>query len=83
MVDVANFPGVLASDGASFTETPFPIELWIDGSNRLVQLEAKTRNTNETTYLLKVDTLINFIWLPADPAPQPVPAASFPLHPAP
>lgn len=82
-VDVANFPGVIASDGASFTETPFPVDLWLDTSNRLVQLEARARNLNEPDYLLRVDTVITFTWLAAGAVPEPVPTAGPSPHPAP
>jgi hypothetical protein len=72
-VDVANFPGVVAADGAAFTETPFPLDLWVDSSNRLVQLEARARNLNEPNFLLKVDTLMTFTYTAADPVPAALP----------
>jgi hypothetical protein len=83
MVEVANFPGVVASDGAAFTETPFPIDLWLDSSNRLVQLEARARNLNETNFLLKIDTVITFSYVAAGPVPAPAPTAGPSAHPLP
>jgi hypothetical protein len=72
-VDVVNLPGVIASDGASFTETPFPIDLWLDSSNRLVQLQARTRNLNEPDFLLKIDTVVTFTWASPGIVPDPLP----------
>ncbi|HJP89034.1 MAG TPA: hypothetical protein VJ850_08375 [Candidatus Limnocylindrales bacterium] len=73
VVDVANFPGVVASDGAPFTENPVAVTLWLDSANRLVQLEGRARNLNETTFDLKVITTIRITYAAAGPPPLPAP----------
>lgn len=72
-VDVASFPGVVASDGAAFTEGPIAVRLWLDSANRLVQLEGRTRNLNEQTFDLKVVTTIKLLYQAAGPPPEPLP----------
>jgi hypothetical protein len=81
VVDVAVFPGVIASDGAPFTESPIGVDLWLDGSDRLIALEGRTRNLNESALDLKIVTRINFSYQPAGLAPDPVPTAPLPSTP--
>jgi hypothetical protein len=74
-VDIANFPGVVASDGAKFTESPVAVHLWVDEQDRLVRLEARARNLNEPTFELRIDTVVSFTYQAAGIAPDPSPAA--------
>jgi hypothetical protein len=77
-VDVTVFPGVVASDGAAFTETPIGVDVWLDGSNRLIALEGRARNLNESTLDLKVVTRIFFTYEAAGAAPDASPLAPSP-----
>jgi hypothetical protein len=81
LVDIANFPGVVASDGAPFTESPIAVDVWLDASNRVVQLEGRTRNLNESVIDLKIDTVISFAYLPVGVAPNPSPLIAIPTAP--
>jgi hypothetical protein len=81
MVDVTSFPGVVASDGASFTESPISVRLWIDEADRLVQLEGRARNLNESTVDLKIVTTIRFSYEAAGAAPEPLPTVAPPADP--
>ena len=74
VVDVASFPGVVASDGAAFTENPITVRVWLDSSNRLVRLEGQARNLNQETFDLKVLTTIRITYAAAGPPPLPEPA---------
>lgn len=67
------FPGVIAADGASFTETAFQVECWFDELGRLVQLEAQARNLNQTTYDLVSKTVITFSYGTTGDPPMPAP----------
>jgi hypothetical protein len=73
VVDVASFPGVVASDGAAFTENPIAVRLWLDSNNRLVQLEGRARNLNQVTFDLKVVSTISIAYEAAGPPPLPEP----------
>jgi hypothetical protein len=73
VVDVTSFPGVVAADGAAFTENPIAVRVWIDASDRLVRLEGKARNLHEQTFDLKVVTTIGLLYQPAGTAPEPLP----------
>jgi hypothetical protein len=67
------FPGVIAADGAAFTEEAFGLEAWFDEEGRLVRLEAKARNLNQDTYDLICTTVVTFTYgAPGDP-PDPTP----------
>jgi hypothetical protein len=73
MVDDA--PGVIAVDGASFTELVAPVEFSFDDQGRLAELHSVARNTNLDEFDLLVDTTITFSYPDkADPLPDPVPA---------
>jgi hypothetical protein len=72
-VEVANFPGVVAADGAVFTENPIAVRIWLDSNNRLVRLEGSARNLNESTFDLKIVTTIRITYAAAGPPPIPVP----------
>ena len=67
------FPGVIAADGAAFTEETFGLDCWFDEEGRLVRLEAKARNLNQDTYDLIATTTITLTYgNPGDP-PDPSP----------
>ena len=75
----ADVPGIVAVDGASFTELTGPIEFSLDAQGRLAQLHLIARNTNLDVYDLLVDTTITFGYpsaAPDLPAPSPVRPAS-------
>jgi hypothetical protein len=78
LVDVAYFPGVIASDGAAFTQTPISVDVWLDGSGRLLQLEGQANNLNEPDVDLRIDTVITFTYLPATQVPDPSPGLPSP-----
>lgn len=64
----AAFPGVIASDGAAFTEPSFKVETWVDDLGRLVKLVARARNLNQDTFDLITETTITFAYgSPGDP----------------
>lgn len=72
---VADIPGVVAADGAPFTELVAPVEFTVDAEGRLAQLHIVARNTNLDVYDLLVDTTITFAYPDqAAPLPEPVPA---------
>lgn len=72
---VADIPGVVAADGAPFTELVAPLEFALDDQGRLAQLHVIARNTNLDVYDLLVDTTITFAYPDqAAPLPEPVPA---------
>jgi hypothetical protein len=73
VVEVASFPGVVASDGAAFTENPIAVRLWLDSADHLVQLEGRARNLNSTTFDLDVVTTIRITYAAAGPPPVPAP----------
>jgi hypothetical protein len=69
----AAYPGVIAADGAAFTETSFAVDCWFDEQGRLVRLEARAKNLNQTTYDLLSTTVVTFSYgAPGDP-PEPTP----------
>lgn len=72
---VKDIPGVIASDGAPFTELVEPVDFAFDDQGRLIHLRVVARNTNLDVYDLLVDTTITFAY-PATAAalPEPVPA---------
>lgn len=72
---VADIPGVVAADGAPFTELVGPAEFSVDAEGRLAQVHIVARNTNLDVYDLLVDTTISFAYPDqAGPLPEPVPA---------
>ena len=77
-VGISVFPGVVASDGAPFTETPIGVDVWLDGSNRLIALEGRARTLNESTLDLKIVTRIFFTYQAAGVAPDASPLAPSP-----
>ena len=72
---VADIPGVVAVDGAPFTELKAPIALTFDAAGRLTGILVTARNTNVTAYDLVVVTEITLHY-DAVPVtlPEPVPA---------
>lgn len=81
---IADAPGIMAVDAASFTAITDPMTFAFDDRGRLVQLHAITKNTNEKTFDLLVDTVITFNYpLTADPIPDPTPVWAPPATAAP
>lgn len=76
---VADLPGVIAVDGAPFTELTGPVSLTFDGAGRLSGLLVRARNTNLDTFDLIIVTEIA-IRYDAVPTvlPDPLPAYSAP-----
>ena len=76
---VADLPGVIAVDGAPFTELTGPVTLTFDGAGRLSGLLVRARNTNLDTFDLSIVTEIA-IRYDAVPTvlPDPLPAYSAP-----
>jgi hypothetical protein len=71
---VADFPGVVAADGATFTNLVAPVEFTFDDQGRLALLHSVAQNTNLAQYDLLVDTLITFGYPAVAPAlPDPTP----------
>ncbi len=83
LADIADFPGVVASDGAPFTESPVRVDVWVDQLGRVVRIEATARNLNEAEYNLHVDTVITFSYTAAGPVPDPAPLAPADMLPNP
>lgn len=72
---VADIPGVVAADGAPFTELVAPIKFVLDDQGRLAQVHVIARNTNLDVYDLLIDTTITFAYPDrAAPLPEPLPA---------
>jgi hypothetical protein len=71
---VANIPGVVAADGASYTELIAPVKFSFDESGRLVQIRVVALNANLKTYDLVVDTVISISYDGIGSLPAPVPA---------
>ena len=71
---VADAPGLMAIDAASFTELAAPIAFGFDKDGRLVELHALTRNTRVEDFDLLVDVLITLAYdVPPDALPEPSP----------
>ena len=72
---VADIPGIVAADGANFTELSAPLEFAFDSQGRLAQVHVVARNTNLDVYDLLIDTTIAFVYPDkAEPLPPPAPA---------
>jgi hypothetical protein len=77
------WPGIVAADGAAFTEKSFAVECWFDETGRLVRFEASARNLNATTFDLVLTTTVTLSYgSPGDPpepnptmAPEPLPTS--------
>lgn len=67
------FPGVIAADGAAFTEQSFTVDCWFDDQGRLVRLEARARNLNQDTYDLVSATTVTLTYGPPGDPPVPTP----------
>ncbi|HET7495091.1 MAG TPA: hypothetical protein VFJ80_06550 [Candidatus Limnocylindrales bacterium] len=77
---IADAPGLMAIDAASFSELTGPLEYGLDEGGRLVALHATLRNTRVEGFDLIVDTRISLTYDPPpgalpEPAPR-LPAAS-------
>jgi hypothetical protein len=70
---IDDYPGAVAADGKTFTEATFPVLVWLDGQNRVVQLVITARNLNQTEYDLVSETTITFDYGPAAALPAPAP----------
>lgn len=70
---VADIPGLIAVDGASFTELRGPLEYGFDDAGRLVRIHAVARNTNVDTWDLLLDVVITFGYGDAGAIPDPSP----------
>jgi hypothetical protein len=71
---VADIPGVVAADGAPFTELVGPLEFVFNADGSLAQVHVLARNTNLDVYDLLIDTTITFAYPDqAAPLPEPVP----------
>ena len=84
-VAVADYPGAVAADGASFTDPAIAVTVWVDAKDRLLQLWIRARNRNQPTYDLMSETTITFDDAPAAALPLPAPtmAPEPPLPPDP
>lgn len=72
--DVADAPGLMAVDAASFTELAAPLSFAFDDQGRLVEIRALMRNTRMETYDLLVETVITITYPDARPTlPDPSP----------
>jgi hypothetical protein len=78
---IANAPGLLAIDGASFSELREPIAFALDEQGRLVELTSVIRNTNSDIFDLIVTTTITFRYGSTPALPLPVPLAPPPVPP--
>ena len=58
----ADFPGVIAADGASFTEATFKVDTYVDDQGRLAKLVATARNLSQEVYDLVIETTISFTY---------------------
>jgi hypothetical protein len=71
---LADMPGIVSVDGASFTEISRPVDFAFDDAGRLVKLHVLARNMNMTDFDLLVDTVITFAYpAVAEPLPPPEP----------
>ena len=72
---VADIPGVIAVDGASFTQITAPLDFTFDAAGRLVGLVVTARNANATVHDLAVVTKITLRYDDVPTAlPKPEPA---------
>ena len=70
---VADYPGVIASDGKVFTDAAFEVRYWLDEAGRLVRLETSARNLNESDYELVATTIVTFGYGATGDPPEPSP----------
>lgn len=76
---LADLPGIMAVDAASYSEITEPVDLTFDAQGRLAVLHARVRNTRVTTFDLIVDVTVTFDFDSATgPLPDPVPLAPSP-----
>jgi hypothetical protein len=72
-----DYPGVVAADGKAFTEGSFQVDCWFDDAGRLVRLEVRAQNLNQTSYDLVSHTVVTFGYgstgEPPDPSPTMAP----------
>jgi hypothetical protein len=70
----ADIPGVVAADGAAFTELTDAIAYGFDDAGRLVRINVSALNTNMTDFDLVIETVISIAYDGVDPLPEPKPA---------
>lgn len=80
---VADAPGLMATDAASFTTLAGPLSFVFDATGRLAQVTATMRNTRVTDFDLLVVTTITFDYDHLGSIPAPAPTAPPPPTPAP
>jgi hypothetical protein len=80
---VADAPGLMAIDAASFTTFAGPLTYAFDAQGRLAQLTVTMRNTKVADFDLLVVTTITFDYDHVGPIPAPAPTAPPPPTPAP
>lgn len=57
LADSAGWPGIIASDGLTFTSSPINVEVWLGPGDHLLRLAGTARNLNSTDadLIVKVD----------------------------
>ena len=70
----AQIPGVVAADGAAFTQLLEPVAYGFDDTGRLVSVRVVARNTNMTDFDLVIETTIAIAYDGVDGLPSPEPA---------
>jgi len=73
---VADIPGVVAADGATFTELTEPVTFKLDPDGRLASLHLVALNTNMETFDLVVETDITLRYAVDGPLPDASPVLS-------
>lgn len=73
-IDPIDYPGVLSSDGLSFTASPVPVEVTLDDQGRVSQLKARAINVNVTEFDLTSVVSLTFSYeAPGElPVPSPI-----------
>jgi len=78
MADIVDYPGVIVSDGRAFTSSPFEIRIFLDGSGRLVRIEAVAANLNAAPDTMLVETKVSFTFGGPVVLPEPAPLIEAP-----
>jgi hypothetical protein len=76
LADPVDYPGVVVSDGLSFTSAPVDIEAWVDSAGRLGRLFARARNLNEVRGDLVIEVQVFFDYASPVVFPEPSPLAT-------
>jgi hypothetical protein len=72
-VDAIDWPGVVASDALSLTETTIAVDIWIDSGGRLFRLSGLTRNVAWTDGSLWIRSTATFATDVPETLDQPLP----------